>query len=401
MYMQHHVAARRLLQETASLSYSSAASIIRIALASAPNSTSSSPSSSSDQSQSDPNSFDTNSQFSPSMAIILVVLLSSFFFMGFFSIYVRRCTSDDEFDTNASANAAAARRPDSQQPQGVDAAILQNLPLVAYSSSKKKGSNVECVVCLTDFEENEPLRQLPKCKHVFHQDCIDMWLFSHTTCPLCRRSLISDGSRSFRWGGSSSIRLALLGGGSGRRSAAEPSTPTGIGTSSHRSPAGVTIVDVGSATVDGNLNGSDYSAHCRDQRLLVLKRSHSTGHSLLKRAQIRANFRHPAGTPVSSAVDGNTEEPQSGARCFSLTPSPFQRSRSVAALQSEEAEAPPESSNSSWMRGPGSWNSSLKRALSLNKLKLSPLQREAFSTPVGQAAASTSGRSTFERLTAV
>ena len=24
------------------------------------------------------------------------------------------------------------------------------------------------------------------CKHLYHVKCIDMWLASHTTCPLCR-----------------------------------------------------------------------------------------------------------------------------------------------------------------------------------------------------------------------
>lgn len=29
-------------------------------------------------------------------------------------------------------------------------------------------------------------RELPKCHHSFHIDCIDMWFHSHSTCPVCR-----------------------------------------------------------------------------------------------------------------------------------------------------------------------------------------------------------------------
>ncbi|KAK7363283.1 hypothetical protein VNO77_05419 [Canavalia gladiata] len=44
----------------------------------------------------------------------------------------------------------------------------------------------ECPVCLSDFEEGEEVRKLPLCKHSFHAPCIDMWLYSHFDCPICR-----------------------------------------------------------------------------------------------------------------------------------------------------------------------------------------------------------------------
>lgn len=30
-----------------------------------------------------------------------------------------------------------------------------------------------CLICLSDYEAAEELRQLTKCAHVFHRDCID------------------------------------------------------------------------------------------------------------------------------------------------------------------------------------------------------------------------------------
>lgn len=30
-----------------------------------------------------------------------------------------------------------------------------------------------CLICLSDYEVSEQLRQLTQCRHVFHQDCID------------------------------------------------------------------------------------------------------------------------------------------------------------------------------------------------------------------------------------
>ncbi|KAL3622878.1 hypothetical protein CASFOL_033267 [Castilleja foliolosa] len=55
-----------------------------------------------------------------------------------------------------------------------------------YKRDEVVGDESECAVCLSVFEEGEELRQLPKCKHSFHAPCIDMWLYSHINCPLCR-----------------------------------------------------------------------------------------------------------------------------------------------------------------------------------------------------------------------
>ncbi|XP_050129858.1 RING-H2 finger protein ATL16-like [Malus sylvestris] len=56
-------------------------------------------------------------------------------------------------------------------------------------STSKDESCVECAVCLSVFEDGEEIRKLPTCKHSFHAPCIDMWLNSHSDCPLCRTPL--------------------------------------------------------------------------------------------------------------------------------------------------------------------------------------------------------------------
>ncbi|CAI9765957.1 unnamed protein product [Fraxinus pennsylvanica] len=54
------------------------------------------------------------------------------------------------------------------------------------AQDKDQGNEYECVVCLSVFEEGEEVRKLLRCKHSFHAPCIDMWLYSHSDCPLCR-----------------------------------------------------------------------------------------------------------------------------------------------------------------------------------------------------------------------
>jgi hypothetical protein len=78
-----------------------------------------------------------------------------------------------------------------QVSMGLDRAVVEALPTFEYKAAAmaKKTTAMECAVCLEDFEDAEVGRTLPKCGHSFHLDCIDMWLHSHSTCPLCRSGL--------------------------------------------------------------------------------------------------------------------------------------------------------------------------------------------------------------------
>ncbi|XP_042475519.1 RING-H2 finger protein ATL2-like [Macadamia integrifolia] len=76
--------------------------------------------------------------------------------------------------------------------RGLDESVLKSLPTFVYSSATHGDGVLECAVCLSEFEEDEKGRLLPKCNHNFHIDCIDMWFQSHSTCPLCRTPVSSD-----------------------------------------------------------------------------------------------------------------------------------------------------------------------------------------------------------------
>ncbi|KAH8583329.1 membrane associated with a RING finger [Cryptosporidium sp. chipmunk genotype I] len=76
---------------------------------------------------------------------------------------------------------------------------LESLPVKPYFEWKKikekelilnKHSFLQdnCIICLNDFSSLEMARCLP-CNHVFHEDCIDMWLLRNAVCPLCQAPL--------------------------------------------------------------------------------------------------------------------------------------------------------------------------------------------------------------------
>lgn len=54
---------------------------------------------------------------------------------------------------------------------------------VAYENSEY------CAICLNDICRGDSYRKLSECGHSFHCKCIDAWLQSHSTCPLCRAQL--------------------------------------------------------------------------------------------------------------------------------------------------------------------------------------------------------------------
>ncbi|KAH7440823.1 hypothetical protein KP509_03G012300 [Ceratopteris richardii] len=69
--------------------------------------------------------------------------------------------------------------------------VLQALPLTVYHSTTINLMEVECPICLSEYEEGQEIRVLRECKHAYHKHCLDGWLeHHHTTCPLCRSWMV-------------------------------------------------------------------------------------------------------------------------------------------------------------------------------------------------------------------
>ncbi|XP_073128957.1 RING-H2 finger protein ATL29-like [Henckelia pumila] len=131
----------------------------------------------------------------PPITIILTIVLLLFFFIGFFSIYFCRCLMQILLYTRRSPRGTPATgNITSASPPGLDPVIIQSFPSFSYYSVKdyrREKYGLECAICLVEFVDSDVLRLLTSCCHVFHQECIDLWLESHRTCPVCRRNLDS------------------------------------------------------------------------------------------------------------------------------------------------------------------------------------------------------------------
>lgn len=131
------------------------------------------------------------------ITIILIVILLIFFFLGFFSLYFSRFFVQDLLYTwhlrhNPTGTPVSGPTASVSTTNGLDILIIQSFPTFTYSTVKdyrKEKYGLECAICLIEFKDEDLLRLLTSCCHVFHQECIDLWFESHKTCPVCRRNL--------------------------------------------------------------------------------------------------------------------------------------------------------------------------------------------------------------------
>ncbi|KAI5065825.1 hypothetical protein GOP47_0018449 [Adiantum capillus-veneris] len=136
-------------------------------------------------------------QINPSIVVIIIILTIIFFLSGCLHLLIRCLVMRSPRRDSNSIVTLTALQGQLQQlfhlhDSGVEQAFIDTLPVFFYKSVTGLKEGADCAVCLCEFEGEDRLRLLPKCSHAFHMDCIDTWLLSHSTCPLCRRSLLPD-----------------------------------------------------------------------------------------------------------------------------------------------------------------------------------------------------------------
>lgn len=95
-------------------------------------------------------------------------------------------------DRATSLDPATTSGGSTQRPKrGLTGSVISRLPKFVYRSSDGDGNSrreevMECSICLGTVDEEATIRMLPSCMHMFHVECIDVWLGRNTTCPICR-----------------------------------------------------------------------------------------------------------------------------------------------------------------------------------------------------------------------
>lgn len=68
-----------------------------------------------------------------------------------------------------------------QQTNLTHSAIIENTVIDVASDE-----NEICSICRETFTDNNIIRKINRCGHQFHCSCLDTWLNTNSTCPLCR-----------------------------------------------------------------------------------------------------------------------------------------------------------------------------------------------------------------------
>ncbi|KAL4302327.1 hypothetical protein GQ457_10G016140 [Hibiscus cannabinus] len=127
---------------------------------------------------------------SPTVLLIIIIIAIVFFVSGLILLAVRFFSRRPNREPRDSDNVTALQGQLQQlfhlHDAGVDQSLIDTLPVFYYKSIIGVKNPFDCAVCLCEFEPQDKLRLLPNCSHAFHMECIDTWLLSHSTCPLCR-----------------------------------------------------------------------------------------------------------------------------------------------------------------------------------------------------------------------
>lgn len=142
-------------------------------------------------------------KISPAILFIIVILAVIFFISGLLHLLVRFLIKQPSSSSSQSNRYPEMSGSDALQRQlqqlfhlhdsGLDQAFIDALPVFLYKEIMGLKEPFDCAVCLCEFSEEDKLRLLPLCSHAFHINCIDTWLLSNSTCPLCRGTLSAPG----------------------------------------------------------------------------------------------------------------------------------------------------------------------------------------------------------------
>ncbi|XP_057422418.1 RING-H2 finger protein ATL52-like [Lotus japonicus] len=149
-----------------------------------------------------PSDVDSSPNFSPVVIAIVGILATAFILLSYYVIISKYCghresRGRENTEQNDELQDIQNHEPWQVTNTGLHEALIKSIAVYKFNKGDGFiGGIMDCSVCLSEFEDGESVRLLPKCNHAFHLPCIDTWLKSHSTCPLCRSCIFPSNNAS-------------------------------------------------------------------------------------------------------------------------------------------------------------------------------------------------------------
>ncbi|XP_037479274.1 E3 ubiquitin-protein ligase ATL4-like [Triticum dicoccoides] len=129
-----------------------------------------------------------------SVSSCILIILGLFAFVVVASCSISACLgrrSNRERPSPPPSPPPGAHRQDDDWTAEGKKDLIDSLPrfTMALALAALPKSSPDCAVCLSPFRPEAELRLLPACRHAFHAVCVDAWLRTTPTCPLCRATV--------------------------------------------------------------------------------------------------------------------------------------------------------------------------------------------------------------------
>ncbi|XP_062232360.1 putative RING-H2 finger protein ATL12 [Phragmites australis] len=131
--------------------------------------------------------------FRPSVVIVLGIFTMIFSLTFLLLMYAKFChPSSSPLPASLPTSVPGISNDTATNQAGVPKPVIESLPFFRFATLRGARQGMECSVCLARFDDADLLRLLPRCRHAFHLDCVDRWLESNASCPLCRTRVDAD-----------------------------------------------------------------------------------------------------------------------------------------------------------------------------------------------------------------
>jgi len=93
---------------------------------------------------------------------------------------------DTTFDTAGLSHIVAALFNDNLMEPVVVAPSYTDISANTVVRRLEANSPENCAICQDQMLQDEEVRTIRHCSHLFHKECIDEWFRSNVRCPNCR-----------------------------------------------------------------------------------------------------------------------------------------------------------------------------------------------------------------------